>query len=418
MSKWVRIFDRVASGEMPPKECEAPGEGETRIFREELSRPLSAAHEAQKGTVLRRLNRQEYSNTLNDLLGLRINFVSSLPEDGRSGEFATVGRSLGISMSQMATYLESATRALDAAIAKTTAPPTVSKITASYAKTQGAEKFIGDAWLKAPDGAIVFFRELGYPTGMLREATAHQTGRYRIRVTGYAYQSDKPVLFSVGSTTFARGAARPTFGYFSFPPGGPSTVELIADMDERAMVEITPQGLFDPEYLIKKLGIAHYKGPGLAISSVEIEGPLLDAFPSTGHNLIFTGLERREIEPSNPKDKERKYYVPKFKITSADPVKDVLPVLSRFTSRSFRRPVTDEDIAPFLILFQKEMTDGANFEEALRTALTAILCAPDFLYFRRNSLRFCDCFTTFLFPHPLRPRSRASIFRRSRRSLE
>lgn len=384
LSKWVRIFDRVASGEMPPKESEAPGEGETRIFREELSRPLSAAHEAQKGTVLRRLNRQEYSNTLNDLLGLRIDFVSSLPEDGRSGEFATVGRSLGISMSQMATYLESATRALDAAIAKTTAPPTVSKITASYAKTQGAEKFIGDAWLKAPEGAIVFFRELGYPTGMLREAAAHQTGRYRIRVTGYAYQSDKPVLFSVGSTTFARGAARPTFGYFSFPPGGPSTVELIADMDERAMVEITPQGLFDPEYLIKKLGIAHYKGPGLAISSVEIEGPLLDAFPSTGHNLIFTGLERREIEPSNPKDKERKYYVPKFKITSADPVKDVLPVLSRFTSHSFRRPVTDEDIAPFLILFQKEMTDGANFEEALRTALTAILCAPDFLYFRET----------------------------------
>lgn len=107
-----------------------------------------------------------------------------------------------------------------------------------------------------------------------------------------------------------------------------------------------------PEYLIKKLGIAHYKGPGLAISSVEIEGPLLDAFPSTGHNLIFTGLERREMEPSIRRTK-RIPYVPKFKITSADPVKDVLPVLSRFASHSFRRPVTDEDVSPFLILFKK-----------------------------------------------------------------
>jgi hypothetical protein len=382
LSKWVRIYDRVASGEMPPKENEAPGDGEIRIFRDELAPPLSAAHEAQKETILRRLNRNEYSNTLNDLLGIQIDFASSLPEDGRSGEFDTIGRSLGISMSQMANYLESATRALDATIAKSTSPPAATKITASYAETQGAEKFVGEAWHKAPDGAIVFFRELGYPTGMLREASAHQNGRYRIKVTGYAYQSDKPVLFSVGSTTFARGAKRPTFGYFSFPPGEPSTVELTAEMDDRAMIEITPQGLYDPEYLIKKDGIANYKGPGLAISSVEIEGPLVDVFPSKGHDLIFTGLDRREIEPSNPKHKEKKYYVPKFEIISENPVKDVLPVLKRFASHAFRRPVTDEDTAPFLILFQKEMTEGVSFEDALRTALTAILCAPDFLYLR------------------------------------
>lgn len=382
MAKWVRLFDRVASGEMPPKDREHPSPGEVRIFKENLAPTLVAAHEARKGTVLRRLNRREYENTLNDLLGIRINAASLLPEDGRSGEFDTVGAALGLSSEQLRNYLDLATQALDLAIAKTTAPPEPVKTTASYAETQGADKFIGDAWLKAPDGAVVFFRELGYPTGMLREANSKQRGLHRIRVTGYAYQSDKPVLFSVGGTTFDRAAGRPTWDYFSFAPGKPQTVELTVWMERNYMVEITPQGIHDPEYLIKKNGLANYKGPGLAISSVEIEGPLTEEFPSRGHHLIFEGLDRREIEPRNPADKQKKYYVPKFEIVPDDPVRDLQPVLRRFATAAFRRPATEEDVAPYLLLLQGELNGGADLETALRTALTAILCSPDFLYLK------------------------------------
>lgn len=385
LEKWVRLIDRVAAGEMPPKERDAPSEGEKRLFGDDLSPHLASAHEAQKGTVLRRLNRREYANTLNDLLGIRIDAASRLPEDGRSGEFDTIGESLGISMSQMRNYLDAATLAIDTAIAKGTVPKPPVKITASYAETRGGEKFIGDTWLKAPDGAIVFFREIGYPTGMLREANAQRGGYHRIRITGYAYQSDKPVLFSVGGTSFAQGSPRPAYGYFSFSPGKPSMVELTAWMDERYMIEITPQGLYDPENLIRKEGIQNYKGPGLAITSVEIEGPLVDRFPTTGHELIFSGVNRREIEPRNPQDREKSYYVPKFEVVSADPTADVIPVLKRFASSAFRRPADDDTVAPYLILFQGEMTEGATFEEALRTSLTAMLCSPDFLYLKEKN---------------------------------
>jgi hypothetical protein len=139
---------------------------------------------------------------------------------------------------------------------------------------------------------------------MLREANAKESGLHRIRVTGYAYQSDQPVIFSVGGTTFARAAGRPNYGYFSLAPGKPQTVELTTWIDKGYMVEITTQGLHDPEYLIKKSGIANFEGPGLAITSVEIEGPITEAFPTRGHRLIFDGLDRREIEPRNPEDKE------------------------------------------------------------------------------------------------------------------
>ena len=385
MEKWVRLYDRVADGEMPPRENEPPSNGEKRLFREDLAPSLTAAHETRKGTVLRRLNRREYENTINDLLGIQLDLAATLPEDGRSGEFDTVGEALGISPSQMRSYLEAATLAIDTAIAKDTSAPEPVKTTATYAETRGADKFVGESWHEAPDGAIVFFRELGYPTGMLREAEAKRSGLHRIRVTGYAYQSDQAVLFSVGGTSFARAGVRPTYGYFSFPPGEPTTIELTARMDGRFMIEITPQGLYDPENLIRQHGLAAYEGPGLAISSVEIEGPLVERFPTIGHELIFTGLDRREIEPGNPRDKEKTYYVPRFEIISTDIAADVIPVLKRFASKAFRRPAGDEDVAPYLVLFQGEMTAGATFEEALRTTLTAVLCSPDFLYLREKS---------------------------------
>jgi hypothetical protein len=390
MAKWVRLYDRVADGEMPPRDRDAPSEGEQRIFRDGLGPVLVAAHQARKGTVLRRLNRREYTNTLNDLLSIRLDATALLPEDGRSGEFDTVGEKLGISASQLRLYLDLAASAIDLAVATHTSPPSPTKTTASYAETQGADKFLGDAWHLAEDGAVVFFRELGYPTGMLREVNSKQAGLHRIRITGYAYQSEQPVTFSVGGTTFARAAGRPTYGYFSLAPGKPQTVELTAWMEKGYMVEITPQGLHDPEFLIKKNGIVNFKGPGLAITSVEIEGPITEEFPTRGHRLIFDGINRREIEPRNPGEKKKTYYIPRFEIVSADPTRDVVPVLGRFASAAFRRPATEEDIAPYLILFQGQMSGGADFESALKTALAAMLCSPDFLFLKEPPGRLDD----------------------------
>jgi hypothetical protein len=390
LSKWVRLYDRVADGEMPPKERDQPGDKEGAAFREALAPALASAHEAAKGTVLRRLNRIEYQNTLEDLLGIRIDAAALLPEDGRSGEFDTVGEALGISSAQMRTYLELAGEALDLAIARHVRPTPAETLTTSYAETREGEQHLGSAWHQAPDGAVVFFRETSYPTGMLRTASARETGLYRIRVTGYAYQSDKPVYFSVGGTTFQRAAGRPTYGYFAFAPGEPRTIELTAWMPRHYMLEITPQGLHDPENLIRKEGLANYPGPGLAILSVEMSGPLVEEFPTRGHRLVFEGIDRREVEPRNPAEKERPHYVPKFEVVSEDPSGDAAAALLRFARAAFRRPVAEAEVATYLGLFERELAGGATFEEALRAGLAAILCAPDFLYLRERPGRLDD----------------------------
>ncbi len=389
-AKWERIYDRIQNGEMPPPDKLRPTDGEKRIFRENLSLPLAEAHAAKKGTVLRRLNNQEYENTINDLLGIRLSLAETLPEDGREHGFDTVGEALGISLIQMQRYLGAANEALDSAIAKTTTAPARETVVANYAETRGAEKFLGDSWLKAPDGAVVFFREIGYPTGMLREAEAKKSGYYRLKITGYAYQSDKPVTFSVGGTSFAPGSKKPRWGYFSLPPGKPTSVELKVWMDERFMVEITPKGIYDQENLIRQAGIANYKGPGLAISSVELEGPLVDEFPSRGHHLIFDGIDRREVEPSHPDHKKQSWYQPKFEVIAENPTAAIIPALTRFASAAFRRKVDEEAVAPYLILFQGELTRGFSIEDSYRTALAAILCSPEFLYFREPEGKLDD----------------------------
>lgn len=379
LEKWVRIYDRIAKGEMPPRDQPHPTEGEKRIFRDEVAPPLASAHEATKGTVLRRLNKKEYQNSLSDLLGVTLHVLDDFPEDGRAGEFDTVGSALGISQSQMQEYLKAAETAIDLAIADTTSAPKPRLVQASYA-TGRDKTFIGKQWLLAEDGAVVFFRETGYPGGKLREANTREAGHYRVKVTGYAYQSEVPVTFRVGAESFARGSGKPTFGYFAFPPGEPTSIEFTTWIDKNYMVSIVPQGIFDPENLIREKGIKNYPGPGLAISEIELEGPLLDEFPTRGHKLIFSNLDRREIEPRNPRDKEKSYYKPRFEIRSDQPAVDVTAVLIDFASAAYRRPATEEDIAPYLILFQQEMKQGEDFERALRTSLIGILCSPPFLY--------------------------------------
>ena len=382
-ARWQRVFDRVRLREMPPQDSERVIDSHHASFLEKVGKPLREAHASRKGTVLRRLNRSEYEHTLNDLFGTELELKDLLPEDGRSHEFDNVGETLNISSVQLREYLAAIDLVLDAAIAKRTEAPKPEIKKCNYADTREGEKHIGKAWGKAPDGSVVFYRALGYPTGMLRTASASKTGRYKIRVTGYAYQSDKPVTFAVGATTFQRGVDKPTFGYFSLPPGKPTTIELEVRMKQRFMVEITPWGIYDDNYEIKRVGIDNYEGPGLAIKEVQLEGPLVEEFPGCGHRLVFDGLNRTEVEPSNPSLKTKSWYVPKFEVQASEG--DIEAVLSRVASTAFRRPTSKNQVQPFIDLYRSQMEQGSSVEESLRSAIAAIFCSPDFLFLREQA---------------------------------
>ena len=392
-AKWERIYDRALNGEMPPKKIkERPTVDELQNLKLRLEPVLASAHEKAKGTVLRRLNRREYQNAMNDLFGTDLKLEGMLPEDGRSHEFDVVGEALGVSMTHLQRYIEAAGLVFDAAVAKTTEAPQPKLIEAKFSEST-LKQVVGDRWVRAEDGAIVRFSEGGYPSGHLREGRIREPGLYRIRVTGYAYQSVDPLPVYFSAISYAPGSEKPILGFASFPPGKPTTIEKTGWLEPNQMLVVEPYGIRDADsYTRKKTGesIHDYKGPGFAFLSATMEGPIIEEFPSRGHKLIFGNLVRREIEPSNPKDKEKSWYTPKFEIISEDESADAAKAIKRLAAYAFRRAVTDEDLAPYLALFKNEREKKESFESSLRTVFTALFSSPHFLYLREMPGRLDD----------------------------
>lgn len=84
---WHGALDMINSGEMPPKRAKKPSDSERRILVRWMTEGLRAAAIAKKGevtSVIRRLNKQQYTNTLQDLLGVRVDFGRVLPDDAKS----------------------------------------------------------------------------------------------------------------------------------------------------------------------------------------------------------------------------------------------------------------------------------------------------------------------------------------------
>ncbi len=122
LNRLVLLFDRVQTGEMPPKKAEQPLPEERAAFLKELRGSLidierTVAGEVGGRSTVRRMNRVEYESTLRDLLGLPLLRVKELlPEDGQQFGFDKVAGALDISHIQMSKYLQAADTALRQAI--------------------------------------------------------------------------------------------------------------------------------------------------------------------------------------------------------------------------------------------------------------------------------------------------------------
>lgn len=364
---------------MPPADYKQPSAKSRKDFLDMLGGDLRKRHAARKETVLRRLNRREYQNTLNDVFGTALDLESDLPPDARAGDFSNNGEALGISLVHMEKYLSAADSIIEAAIAKTEKRPPWQVVMANYAETSEGQKFIGKFWDKLDDGAVVFYQRMGYPSGMLRGTEVKPFGRYKVRVTGYAYRSSEPITLRIGGTSFLRGSEKLTHGYASLHPGKSQTVELEAYIPNRYMIELEPWGIGTGSYNIRRDGIKDYKGPGLAILKVELEGPLLEQYPSRGHDLLFDEFQREVVPRRNKWSKEDV-----FRLSADNPVSAARATLHRIAKIVFRRPVDVNELDLYVELFRQEQETGAELESALKTAVSALLCSPDFIYLREN----------------------------------
>ncbi len=378
--RWLDVLKQVKEGAMPPKEKPRPPAPEAQALVDWIGGRAAAAEKAQNSTqgrvVLRRLNRAEYTNTVRDLLGVSVDLEDLLPLDTASGGFDNNAESLHVSSYLMENYLEAAERVLDGAIVNGPRPWIINK--KFDIKEEKSVKPTGSVYRHTDDGVAIFSSWVSANIQVtLWNFRTRFRGKYRFRISAHGIQTDKPVNFHVTAGTLTAVTEERILEYYSVPPDKPTVIEFVEQLEPQNCIRIVADGLgaLPPE--IEKVGAENYKGPGLVVQWVDIEGPLLDAWPPASHRLIFGDMKQEAAPlPDLPNRKE---------VVSKQPLVDAERILKDFTRRAFRRTVTDDDIKPFLARVQAKLEQKYSFEQAMRVGLKAVLVSPHFLFLREKA---------------------------------
>jgi len=419
---WVKVHDRVQSGEMPPPEMGKIPETARAPFLRTLATPMIAAdaRRARQGgrAVWRRMNRYEYENTVRDLLGAPwLQIKEMLPEDGQAFRFNKVGDALDVSHVQMGRYLAAADYALREAMAQQATRPEA-KVMRYYARdqrdfakyaaqTDGAERstFLitgGAADLpalqkKAPitvgdkDPARRELESVGVVASSYEPLNprfnswkAPMSGRYKIRLSAHTFWAgplNEKSWWKPSQTNLSRGRTREPvtvyaetyprllrkLGNFEF---GPDASVVAMDVyllkgesispDAVRLFRSRPPGFRNP--------LAQPDGqPGVAYRWMEAEGPINESWPSPGQRLLFGDLPL-QIGANGA-----------LEVVPHDPDADAARLVRGFVARAYRRPVQKEEVEPFVRLVRTAQSNGMSFTDAMITAYSAVLCSPSFV---------------------------------------
>ena len=117
---WERIIHKIRTGEMPPKGFPRPPEADVakmmKIVQGEFERADKLVKPDPGRITARRLNRNEYSNTIRDLLAVDFRAERDFPSDDSGHGFDNIGDVLTVSPVLMEKYIRAAERIASQAI--------------------------------------------------------------------------------------------------------------------------------------------------------------------------------------------------------------------------------------------------------------------------------------------------------------
>ncbi len=381
--RWLTVLEQVNTGAMPPKERPRPTAKEIQALSEwvrvRVEKGTAADNASQGRVVLRRLNRAEYENTVRDLLGVDVDLKDVLAPEAATEGFDNRAEALHVSSFLMEQYLEAADAVLDAAIASKPRPTTIKRrFDLREEKTVNPK---GSVYRHLDDGVAIFSSWASANIQVtLWNFRSRDPGKYRFRIAGYGFQTTKPVTFHVMAGTLKEATQQHLVGYYEVPPEKPTVVEFVKRLEVQNTIRIIVDGLGVTPPVVQKVGAENYKGPGLNLQWVEIEGPLHDAWPPVSHRRIFGDL------PQAPVDGDRN----RLEVVSKEPLADAERILRGFMRRAFRRTVTDDDVRPVLARVKAKLDAKVSFEQAMRIGLKAVLVSPHFLFFREKPGKLDD----------------------------
>ncbi len=117
---WERVLQKLKTGEMPPKGLPRPPASDitkvTQWISTQFDRVDAIAKPDPGRVTVRRLNREEYNNTVRDLAGVNIRPADDFPQDDSGYGFDNIGDVLSLSPVLMEKYVASAEKVARTAV--------------------------------------------------------------------------------------------------------------------------------------------------------------------------------------------------------------------------------------------------------------------------------------------------------------
>ena len=290
--------------------------------------------------TVRRLNRDEYNNTIRDLLAIDFKPADDFPPDEVSFGFDNIGDALTISPVLMEKYLDAAEAISEQAIVtKPPVWPPIHRVNGDRLRRVSYENEPSN--LRAVRGRLGLYRE---GEGQLT-FDARAAGEYQIRIRAH------------------QDRAGPEHAHMALKIDGKEIQRVdVIGQEERPITLKRRVKLAKGEHLVAAGYMNNFNSDGdrnLFVHWVEIQGPLGSEAPPMPE-------PHRRVIPAAPETGEER-----------ERARDLL---RDFAGRAWRRPASAAEAERLGKLVDLVMGDGENFATGMQVALQAVLTSPNFLY--------------------------------------
>ena len=375
---WEEVVRKLRGGLMPPAGIRRPPQAEVDAFVRSLENALDQAavtHPNPGRVALHRLNRAEYANAIEDLLGVRVDAAALLPKDDEADGFDNVASVLTVSPSFLEQYISAARSVTNMALGNRTQKA----VSMTYRPSRGTDQ------TQRIDGL-----PLGTRGGLIADHLFPADGAYKININGLAGAGYVRGMEYTHTLVVLLDGVK----VFQGRIGGEEDIKAIDQRQAAAVAEIN--GRFQNIPLTVTAGphkvgvtftartfaesddvLGSFK-PGaledrvVRVGSVEILGP----FDPAG---LSDTPARQRVFICNPAANTGAKSRRSSQEIEASEVGCASKIFSNIARRAFRRPVTPADLDAPLGFFKAARQNG-DFEFAIREALPAILASPKFLF--------------------------------------
>ena len=394
---WAEIVERINSGEMPPEDEPQPTESEIDQAISQLNsliREGRAARMAARPPVAHyRLSRKEYQNTVYDLLGVRYAAAEpgELNADTLWHGFERIGSQLSLSPSHVERYYRAAEIVLSRAFPKKSVEARKVRKTAADLRYRGGkmqQEYLDRFGIKRPLRMLLFPGRLqqAFRDNWFGRTGPEHSGLYRCRmqVSGVRPPGGQIPHLRIGK----RLAEDSNEGLIELdilaPEDEPEVIEfeVFLEMPAKLDFRVVVSDIID-----RRKG-AHYRN---ALSKSEyvfthssetrLLNPVAPKMFDEEGNGIFSSVLLDWIEWEGPLESETERNTRQGLLPPDDATPDlVVKHLKRFAERAWRRPVSPDELNPYLGAFAKEREAGEGMGAAYETAMLGVLTSRHFTY--------------------------------------